>query len=69
MSPTKWYEETKQRFNDLCSEVGARARKEGGKPVLCFDPPLEREEVDPSRWAQALELEDLFFLLCEEKGY
>lgn len=60
---------TKERFDELCSEVGAKTRKEGGKPALRFEPPLEREEVDPSRWAQALELEDLFFLLCEEKGY
>jgi len=60
---------TKERFDELCSQVGARARKENGKPVLCFEPPLEREEINPNRWAQALELEGLFFQLCEERGY
>jgi hypothetical protein len=42
---------------------------EDGKPVLRFEPPLESENVEPERWAQAEELEGLFWKLCEERGY
>lgn len=59
----------KERFDALRSQVGAKTRMEDGKPVLRFEPPLEREEVDPERWALAEEMEGLFFALCEEKGY
>jgi hypothetical protein len=60
---------SREAFNALLQEVGARTRMEDGKPVLCFEPPLEREEVEPERWAKAQKLERRFWVLCEEHGY
>ena len=57
------------KFNALLQEVGGKVFMENGKPVLRFNPPLEREEANPERWAQALKLESLFWKLCEEHGY
>lgn len=45
----------------LSARVGARVENRDGKPALVFDPPLEREEVDPERWLEAEELEVLFW--------
>jgi hypothetical protein len=45
----------------LCALVGARIIYEKGQRTLRFDPPLEREEVDPERWEMAEELEALFW--------
>ena len=60
---------TREAFNELLREVGARIRMEDNKPVLTFSPPLERVEVDPERWAKAQKLESLFWELCEKHGY
>lgn len=60
---------SREAFNELLQEVGARTYMEDGKPVLRFDPPLEQEEENQERWAKAQKLESLFWDLCEEHGY
>ena len=59
----------REAFNELVQRVGARTRMEDGQPVLRFEPPLEREEVNPGRWAKAQKLESLFWELCEKYRY
>jgi hypothetical protein len=56
-------------LKNLLRVVGAKAFLEDGKHVLRFEPPLESENMDPERWAKAVELEGLFWKLCEEHGY
>ena len=54
-----------QSLQKLCREVGAYIWYENDVPVLRFDPPLERREVNEERWDQAVELEALFWETTE----
>lgn len=51
------------RLEDLLRKVGATIICENGSHVLRFKPCLAGPKIDPDRWRQALELEQLFFQL------
>ncbi|WP_045211757.1 hypothetical protein [Desulfonatronovibrio magnus] len=57
---------SKNHLADLLSEVGATIVHDNGSQVLRFKPLLAGPKVDPGRWANALELEALFFKQSEE---
>lgn len=44
----------------LLSEVGSEIIQEDSSHVLRFNPYLEGPQVDPERWAKAVELEAMF---------
>lgn len=55
------------QFKFLLQKVGAKVVYEDDIPVLRFDPPLAREQVNPDRWGNALILEELFWSIRDFK--
>ena len=55
---------SKNHLEDLLSEVGAIITDDG--QGIRFNPELAGPQIDPGRWAKALELEALFFNQSEE---
>ena len=60
---------SREAFNELLQEVGAKTRMKDRRPVLRFVPPLESTEINSDRWAMAKVLEGLFWQICKEYGY